>query len=85
MVAQDGSGNYKTINDAVSALQKMNRPERTIIYVKSGVYHENVEIKKNLKNLMFVGDGMDKTIVTGNKNVPDGSTTYGSATFGMFS
>ncbi|KAI5647390.1 hypothetical protein M9H77_33395 [Catharanthus roseus] len=83
VVAQDGSGNYKTINDAVSALQKMNRPERTIIYVKSGVYHENVEIKKNLKNLMFVGDGMDKTIVTGNKNVPDGSTTYGSATFGI--
>ncbi|XP_022864004.1 probable pectinesterase/pectinesterase inhibitor 36, partial [Olea europaea var. sylvestris] len=86
VVAQDGSGNYKTINEAVVALARMhtNRPERTILYVKSGVYREKVEIGRDLKNVMFVGDGMDKTIVTGNQNVQDGSSTLSSATFGIF-
>ncbi|KAM3322966.1 pectinesterase [Capsicum chacoense] len=83
VVAQDGSGNYKTINEAVAALSRMTRPERTIVYVKSGTYSENVEIGRGLNNLMFIGDGIDKTIVTGNKNVPDGANTFGSATFGV--
>ncbi|CAN4125856.1 unnamed protein product [Withania somnifera] len=73
VVAQDGSGNYKTINEAVAALSSMTRPKRTIVYVKS----------RGLKNLMFVGDGIDKTIVTGSKNVPDGASTLSSATFGV--
>ncbi|CAI9103659.1 OLC1v1002183C2 [Oldenlandia corymbosa var. corymbosa] len=67
VVAQDGSGNHRSINEAVSALAKMgrNRPGRAIIYVKSGIYHEKVEIERNLENVMFVGDGMDRTVVTG--------------------
>lgn len=83
-MAQDGSGNYKTINSAVAALAKMghNRPERAIIYVKSGVYEEKVEIERKMKNVLLIGDGMDKTIVTGNQNVQDGASTSSSATFG---
>lgn len=84
VVAQDGSGNYKTINEAVTALAKMgqNRPQRAIIYVKSGVYNEKVEIERGMNNVMFIGDGIDKTINTGNRNVQDGATTLNSATFG---
>ncbi|XXG75927.1 hypothetical protein AAC387_Pa08g0391 [Persea americana] len=83
VVAKDGSGNYKTINEAVAALALRGRSSssRVVIYVKSGVYPENVEIRWGLKNVMFVGDGIDKTIVTSNRNVPDGATTFGSATF----
>ncbi|CAI9770322.1 unnamed protein product [Fraxinus pennsylvanica] len=83
VVAQDGSGNYKTINEAMAALARMhtNQPERTVVYVKSGVYHEKVDVGRDLKNVMFVGDGIDKTIVTGNQNVQDGSSTLSSATF----
>ena len=62
-----------------------SRPPRAVIYVKSGVYHEKVEIGNKLRNLMFVGDGIDKTIVTGNRNVVDGSTTVSSSTFGKTS
>ncbi|KAG8390783.1 hypothetical protein BUALT_Bualt01G0119300 [Buddleja alternifolia] len=85
VVAQDGSGNYRTINEAVSALARLgnNRPERSVIYVKSGVYKEKVEIGRDMKNVMFVGDGMDKTVVTGNQNVQDGASTISSATFGV--
>ena len=84
VVAKDGSGTHKTINEAVAALARMghSRPQRAIMYVKSGVYHEKVEIDRNLRNVMFVGDGMSRTIVTGNRNVPDGATTLSSATFG---
>ncbi|XP_059654251.1 probable pectinesterase/pectinesterase inhibitor 36 [Cornus florida] len=85
VVAKDGSGNFRTINEAVAALARMagRRRERVIIYVKSGVYNEKVKIRKNMKNVMFVGDGMDKTIVTGNQSVQDGASTLNSATFGV--
>ncbi|KAK3033754.1 hypothetical protein RJ639_034196 [Escallonia herrerae] len=85
VVAQDGSGSCKTINEAVAALARMgdNRPERVIIYVKSGVYNEEVEVGRDMKNLMFAGDGMDKTVVTGNQNVQDGASTLNSATVGV--
>nr|GMD33158.1 probable pectinesterase/pectinesterase inhibitor 36 [Ipomoea batatas] len=83
VVAQDGSGNYKTINEAVSALSTMGNggERRVVVYVKAGVYNERVEIERGMKNVMLVGDGMDRTIITGNRNVQDGSTTFGSATF----
>ncbi|KAK9202487.1 hypothetical protein WN944_017698 [Citrus x changshan-huyou] len=59
------------------------RPQRVVIYVKSGVYDEKVEIARHMNNIMFVGDGIDRTIVTGHRNVPDGSTTSSPATFGV--
>lgn len=82
VVAQDGSGNYQTISEAVEAAAKLGGG-RIVVYVKAGVYEENVEIKKDTTNLMVVGDGMDSTIVTGNRNNVDGSTTFQSATFGV--
>ncbi|KAL5827923.1 hypothetical protein ACOSQ3_019768 [Xanthoceras sorbifolium] len=82
VVAQDGSGNYKTISEAVAASAKSGS-KRFVIYVKKGVYKENVEIKKSIKNLMIIGDGIDATIVTGNKNSKGGTTTFRTATFAV--
>ncbi|CAL5396737.1 unnamed protein product [Camellia sinensis] len=81
VVAQDGSGNYKTISEAVAASN--GGTNRFVIYIKAGVYNENVVIKRSMKNLMFIGDGIDATIVTGNKNNQAGSTTFRSATVGV--
>ncbi|KAL6322515.1 hypothetical protein AAG906_009817 [Vitis piasezkii] len=85
VVAKDGSGNHMTINEAVAALTRMvhKRTQRVVVYVKSGIYNEKVEIGKNLNNVMFVGDGVDKTIITADRNVHDGATTPSSATFGV--
>ncbi|KAG9454736.1 hypothetical protein H6P81_007640 [Aristolochia fimbriata] len=83
VVAKDGSGDYKTIAEALAAAAKTRSgktAKRFVIYVKSGVYEENVEITKSMKNLMFRGDGIGSTIVTGSRNVKDGSTTFRSAT-----
>jgi len=81
IVAQDGSGDYTTIQEAVNSVPDKSK-SRYVIYVKSGIYKENVEVGKKKKNVMIVGDGMDSTILTGNLNVVDGSTTFRSATLG---
>ncbi|XVE74030.1 hypothetical protein DITRI_Ditri11bG0166300 [Diplodiscus trichospermus] len=80
VVAQDGSGNYKKIKDAISAASKRSGSGRYVIYVKAGTYRENVEIGTKLKNIMLVGDGIGKTIITGSRSVGGGSTTFNSAT-----
>ncbi|KAK9068258.1 hypothetical protein SSX86_012369 [Deinandra increscens subsp. villosa] len=79
VVAQDGSGGYKTIGAAVAAAKSGGG--RYVIYVKAGTYNENVQIKSS--NIMLVGDGIGKTIITGSKSVGGGSTSFGSATMGV--
>lgn len=79
VVAADGSGNHRTIVAAVAAAPDKSK-KRYVIMIKAGVYQENVDVGKKKTNLMFVGEGRTKTIITGKKNVVDGSTTYDSAT-----
>ncbi|KAK4267128.1 hypothetical protein QN277_023953 [Acacia crassicarpa] len=79
VVAADGSGNYRTVSEAVAAAPE-GSATRYVIRIKAGVYRENVEVTKKKTNIMFVGDGRTSTIITGNRNVVDGSTTFHSAT-----
>ncbi|KAJ1437902.1 Pectinesterase, catalytic [Sesbania bispinosa] len=83
VVAQDDTGNYKTISEGVAAAAKLSGKGRVVIHVKAGVYKESIDIKRSMKNLMIIGDGMSSTIVTGNNNAQDGSTTFRSATFAV--
>nr|GME18585.1 pectinesterase 2-like [Ipomoea batatas] len=80
VVAQDGSGDYKTVTEAVNAAGKGSGSGIYVIYVKAGVYKENVNIGSKLKNVMLVGDGIGKTIITGSQSVGGGTTTFKSAT-----
>lgn len=82
VVAADGSGDYTKVMDAVSAAPESSM-KRFVIYVKKGVYVENVEIKKKKWNIMLIGEGMDATIISGSRNYVDGSTTFRSATFAV--
>lgn len=84
VVAADGSGKYKTVSEAVAAAPTKSS-KRYVIKIKAGVYRENVEVPKKKTNLMFFGDGRKTTIITGSRNVVDGSTTFKSATVGTFS
>lgn len=83
VVAADGSGNFKTITEAV-ARAPIHSSKRYIIKIKAGVYRENVDVPKKKTNIMFWGDGRTKTIITGSRNVADGSTTFHSATVGTY-
>uniref|UniRef100_A0A7C9AYE3 Pectinesterase n=1 Tax=Opuntia streptacantha TaxID=393608 RepID=A0A7C9AYE3_OPUST len=82
LVAADGSGDFKTIGEAVQAAAKKSE-KRYVIYVKTGVYEENVVISKNVWNVMMYGDGMDKSVVSGNLNFVDGTPTFSTATVVM--
>ncbi|KAK4838400.1 hypothetical protein QYF36_013446 [Acer negundo] len=79
VVAADGSGNFKTVAAAVAAAPE-GSSKRYVIRIKAGVYRENVEVTKKKKNIMFMGEGRSKTIITASRNVVDGSTTFNSAT-----
>lgn len=83
-VSQDGSGNFSTITDAIAAAPNNSAAANGyfLIYVTAGVYEEYVSIAKNKRYLMMVGDGINQTILTGNRSVVDGWTTFNSATFG---
>ncbi|KAK8660689.1 hypothetical protein V6N13_051604 [Hibiscus sabdariffa] len=76
----DGTGNFTSIMDAVATAPDKSL-SRYVIYIKKGVYKENVEIKKKKWNIMMVGDGMDVTVISGNRSFIDGWTTFRSATF----
>lgn len=81
VVASDGSGNFTNVMDAVLAAPDYSM-KRYVIYIKRGIYKENVEIKKKKWNLMMIGDGMGATVISGNRSFIDGWTTFRSATFG---
>ncbi|KAG7630158.1 unnamed protein product [Arabidopsis thaliana] len=79
VVAQDGSGQYKTINEALQFVPK-KRNTTFVVHIKAGLYKEYVQVNKTMSHLVFIGDGPDKTIISGNKNYKDGITTYRTAT-----
>ncbi|XP_031113697.1 pectinesterase-like [Ipomoea triloba] len=84
VVAKDGSGNYDTVSQGLAAAVALSDgSSRFVIYVKRGVYEENVVVTNSMNNFMVVGDGIDATIITGNRSVGDGSTTFHSATFAV--
>ncbi|KAI9161637.1 hypothetical protein LWI28_019203 [Acer negundo] len=84
VVAKDGSGHYKTVKGAINAAAKRRVSSgRFIIYVKRGVYRENIEVASNNNNIMMVGDGIRNTIITSGNSVGGGFTTFSSATAGI--
>lgn len=82
VVAQDGSGNFRSIKAALDAAAKIKGSGRFVIRIKRGVYKENLEIGTKMKNIMLVGDGLRYTIITASRSVGGGFTTFNSATVG---
>lgn len=84
VVNPNGGGNFTTISDAVAAAPNNTASGNGyfMIYVVAGVYEEYVTIASNKRFIMMVGDGISQTIITGNRSVVDGWTTFNSATFG---
>ncbi|XP_059627299.1 probable pectinesterase/pectinesterase inhibitor 58 [Cornus florida] len=79
VVAQDGSGKYKSINEALKDVP-LNINKTIVIYIKEGTYQENVELSKSMLDVVLVGDGATKTKITGNRSHGSGFNTYKTAT-----
>ncbi|XP_042507286.1 probable pectinesterase/pectinesterase inhibitor 12 [Macadamia integrifolia] len=82
-VAVDGTGNFTTITDAINFAPNNSYDDRTTIYVRKGVYKENVVIPSYKPNIVLLGDGADVTLVTASRSVGDGWTTFRSATLAV--
>ncbi|KAF2315759.1 hypothetical protein GH714_040296 [Hevea brasiliensis] len=80
VVAQDGSGHFRTVQAALDAAAKRRYGTRFIIHVKRGVYRENIEVGINNNNIWLIGDGLRSTIIASGRSVGGGYTTYSSAT-----
>ncbi|MDE5813740.1 MAG: pectin esterase, partial [Muribaculaceae bacterium] len=62
-VAQDGSGDYKTVNEALKKLRgDFEEPVR--IYVKDGKYDEKILVNYTLKNVTIEGESRKGTVIT---------------------
>lgn len=80
-VANDGSGNFTTIADAVSFAPPNIDAGYFIIQIKEGLYKEHVVIRQNKKNLMLIGQGIGKTVVTGDRSQRTGWSLMDTSTF----
>ncbi|XP_052187567.1 probable pectinesterase/pectinesterase inhibitor 34 [Diospyros lotus] len=81
VVSPDGNGTCKTISEAIKKAPE-HSTRRIIIYVKAGRYEEKVlKVGRKKTNLMFIGDGKGKTVISGGKSVADNLTTFHTASF----
>lgn len=62
-VAQDGSGNYKTIQEAVMAIRDYSDVQVNI-YVKKGIYKEKLIIPPQKIRIKLIGEDKENTIIT---------------------
>ncbi|CAJ2657229.1 unnamed protein product [Trifolium pratense] len=85
IVSLDGTENFTSIAEAIDNVPNNLKAEDGyfLIYVKEGLYEEYITIPKQKKNILLIGDGIDKTCITGNHSVVDGWTTFNSSTFAV--
>lgn len=62
-VARDGTGQFRTIGEAVEVCRAFMEYHK-VIYVKNGVYKEKLIIPSWLTNIEICGESADKTIIT---------------------
>lgn len=86
---------FKDINFKIKLfLIKWNKNDRKYIFflkINNGLYlfifryeENNLKVGRKKTNLMFIGDGKGKTIITGGKSVFNNLTTFHTASFGKY-
>src|SRR5689334_10567161 len=63
VVAADGSGNFKTVQEAINAVPDFRKNQTTIL-IKAGVYKEKLVIPKSKSNLKLLAEDALKTKIT---------------------
>ena len=64
-VAQNGTGNYKTIQEAINAVRDLSQ-QQVKIFIKNGVYQEKIIIPSWKTNISLIGESKDNTIISYN-------------------
>jgi len=80
-VAADGSGNVKTIQEAIDKVPE-NNSKRFVIAIRPGTYNEQIRVPANRPYISFIGSDAAKTILSFKiSNKDAGSTSAAYATY----
>src|SRR5215203_2483075 len=63
IVAKDGSGNFKTIQEAINAVPDFRKKETTI-FIKNGIYKEKLILAESKSLVTFIGENKDSTFIS---------------------
>ncbi len=63
VVAQDGSGDYTTVQAAINSLRS-NSTTRQVIYIKAGTYYEKLSVPAAKADITLLGEDATTTILT---------------------
>ena len=63
VVARDGTGDFRTVNEAIEVCRAFMDYHK-VIYIKKGTYKEKVIIPQWLQNIELCGEDRDATIIT---------------------
>lgn len=79
-VALDGSGDHKSIQEAINSVRDLG-PRQVTIHIKKGIYHEKLVIPSWKTRISLIGEDPDSTIITNadysGKPVAGGRDAYG--------
>lgn len=63
IVAQNGSGDFAKVQDAIDAVPDL-RANETVIFIKKGIYKEKLILPGTKTNVTFIGEDVNHTILT---------------------
>ena len=64
MVAQDGSGKFTTVQDAIMSVPMGFATNPVVIRIKPGTYKEQIYIQREKRFFQLIGEDAEKTILT---------------------
>jgi pectinesterase len=86
-VAQDGSGQFKTIQEAVNAVRDLSQQQVTI-HIKNGIYPEKLVIPSWKTKITLLGESKENTVITHNdysgKEYPGGRDLVGKDKYSTY-
>lgn len=62
-VAADGSGDFTSVQQAIDSVPHL-RSNRTVIFIKNGIYKEKLLLPATKTNISFIGEDVTKTVIT---------------------
>ena len=63
VVANDGSGDFRTVQEAINAVPDFRKIE-TRIFIKKGIYKEKLVLAGSKTNVVFIGEACESTILS---------------------
>ena len=79
-VAADGSGDVKTVSEAIAKVPE-NNPSRFVIVIKKGVYNEQIRIPANKPFISLIGESSETTRLSFDINNQRAGTTSAAYAF----